>query len=175
VLYPSAQPRSLRSLDTPKLRFVVPVSVNVRLRMARWIFLITPPTYSLETIAHDFSALPDFSIRGPDQSTLLLHTRYEASDDSFFTSAEFDKRVQLENFTFAELLADCEEEERTSFEGITDASVFFVKWGDDNFLRKVFNVLASDPTILVDNEHGLILPIQEFLQWWKKNPTERIG
>ena len=143
--------------------------------MARWIFIITSPSYGLETVAQDFCARTDFSIRGPDNGALLIHTRFEAKDDSFFTSSEFHKRVQLEDFTFAKFLADCEEEDRSIFEGMADASVFFVKWGDDEFLRKVLEVFASDPNILVDNEHGLILPIQEFLRWWQENPAERIG
>jgi hypothetical protein len=143
--------------------------------MARWIFLITPPNHRLESIARDLGALPQFSIRGPNDGTLLIHTRFEANDDSFFTSDEFHKRVQLEDYTFAQLLADYEEGERRIFAGMTEASVFFVKWGDNDFLRRVLIELAADKKILVDNEHGLILPIQEFLQWWQENPAAHIG
>lgn len=143
--------------------------------MARWIFLITPPDYRLERIARDFDVRPQFTIRGPHDGTLLIHTRFEAIDDSFFTSAEFHKRVQLEDYTFAQLLAEYEEKVRRIFAGMAEASVFFVKWGDDDFLRQVLTVLAADPKIIVDNEHGLILPIQEFLQWWQENPAACIG
>lgn len=142
--------------------------------MARWIFLIMPPTYRLESIGEAFSQLPDFSVRGPSEGALLIHTRFDAIDDSFFASEKSNERVQLEQFSLSSLVEDYEEVP-ACLSGLVEASVFFVKWRSDDFLRRMLESLSSDPRIFIDNEHGLVLPIQEFLEWWQANPQARLG
>lgn len=139
--------------------------------MTHWMFFITPSSFTINSIAEKIKFFDLYSISNPICNSLTIYRRKDLMNEYSVSSGEREDYVQFEPFSLTELISSYEEKNTIK----TSSNAFMIKWQNNFFLREIMQIFADNPNILVDNEHGLILPIKDFLNWWEENPMEQIG
>lgn len=69
------------------------------------------------------------------------------------------------------LMTDLEPDERQAVLDVIPAPVFYsLSWSDLRLCRRVLFLIADDPALLVDNDHGFMASGDEFLRRLRANP-----
>jgi hypothetical protein len=89
----------------------------------------------------------------------------KSSIDDCFVRLELTTKLPNEDFDYTE-------EELIEFSSLFgEVEVTFIKYSGLHALREVLNILSQNFDFYIDNDHGLILRNNDFMDLWNKNLT----